>query len=189
VPANTLREFLALARANPGKYFYGATSSPTLLATELLNNLAGVQTVRVPFKGASPAFTAVMAGDVQLVISGIGTLLPLARGGKVKGLAVTGLRRSALAPEIPTVDESGVSGYSATTWYGLAAPGATPRPIVDRINAEMHKLLAEPEIRAQLRVQGVDEPRPGTPEQLMDLVRSELVKWERVVKSSGAKAE
>lgn len=189
VPANTLREFLALARANPGKYFYGATSSPTLLATELLNNLAGVQTVRVPFKGASPAFTAVMAGDVQLVISGIGTLLPLARAGKVRGLAVTGLRRSALAPEIPTVDESGVSGYSATTWYGLAAPGATPRAIIERINSEMHKLLAEPEIRAQLKVQGVDEPRPGTPEQLMDLVRSELVKWERVVKSSGAKAE
>ena len=186
---STVADLIDFARANPGKYFYGATSSPTLLATELLNNLAGVQTVRVPFKGASPAFTAVMAGDVQLVISGIGTLLPLARGGKVKGLAVTGLRRSALAPEIPTVDESGVSGYSATTWYGLAAPGATPRPIVDRINAEMHKLLAEPEIRAQLRVQGVDEPRPGTPEQLMELVRSELVKWERVVKSSGAKAE
>jgi tripartite-type tricarboxylate transporter receptor subunit TctC len=186
LPAATMPELLALARAKKGSLFYGATSSPTHLATELLNTLAGIQTVRVPFKGAPPALTALMAGEVQVVISSIGTLLPLARAGKVRALAVTGLKRSAAAPELPTVAESGVPGFTATTWYGLSTTSGTPRPIIDRLNSELRKLLAEPEVRSQLAGQGIDEPSPGTPEQLGELIRAELVKWEKVVRASGA---
>ena len=177
-PVKNLQELLALAREKRGQLNYGSTSSPTLLATELLNTMASVQITRIPFKGAAPAFTALMANDVQLVISGIGTLLPLAKGGKVRAIAVTSAKRSALAPDIPTMEES-----------GLAAPGATPRPIIDRLNADMRKLLAEPEVKTQLQGQGIDEPTPTTPERVSELVRSELVKWERVVKQSGARAD
>ena len=186
LPANTMQELLALARAKKGGLFYGATSSPTHLATELLNTLAGIQTVRVPFKGAPPALTALMSGEVQIVISSIGTLLPIARAGKVRALAVTSAKRSAAAPDLPTVQEAGVPGFVATTWYGLAATGGTPRLVIDRLNAELRKVLADPEVRTQLAGQGIDEPAPGTPEQLGALIRSELVKWEKVVRASGA---
>ena len=165
VRAQTLKEFLVLAKESKGQLFYGATSSPTLLATELLNSMAGIHIVRVPFKGASPAFTALMSGDVQLVISGIGTLLPLAKAGKVRGIAVTSTKRTSLAPDVPTVDEAGLSGYAATTWYGVAAPKATSRAVIDRINADLRKVLADPEVKAQLLIQGIDEPTPTTPEQ------------------------
>jgi tripartite-type tricarboxylate transporter receptor subunit TctC len=186
LPANTMQELVALARAKKGGLFYGATSSPTHLATELLNTLAGVQTVRVPFKGAPPALAALMSGEVQIVLSSIGTLLPLSRAGKVRALAVTSAKRSAVAPELPTVQESGVPGFVATTWYGLAATGGTPRPVIDRRNADLRKVLAEPEVRSQLAGQGIDEPSPGTPEQLAALISRELVKWEKVVRASGA---
>ncbi len=187
--SKTLREFVALAKERPGQLNYGATSSPTHLAHELFNTMAGVAITRVPFKGAAPAFAAVMSGDVQVVISSIGTLLPLARSGKVRGLAVTGAKRSTLAPDIPTVSEAGVPGYVATTWYGLAAPGQTPRGIIDRVNADMRKVLAEPEVKSQLSHLGIDEPSPSTPEQLSELVRTELAKWAKVVKDSGAKID
>lgn len=184
--ANTMQELLALARAKKGGLFYGSTSSPTLLATELLNTMAGMQTVRVPFKGAPPALAALMSGEVQIVISSIGTLLPLARAGKVRALAVTSAKRSIAAPDLPTVQEAGVPGFVATTWYGLAATGGTPRAVIDRLNAELRKALADPEVRQQLAAQGIDEPAPGTPEQLGALIRSELAKWEKVVRASGA---
>lgn len=187
--ARSLGEFIALAREKPAHLNYGSTSSPTLLATELLNAMAGIQTTRVSYKGAPPAFNAVMTGEVQMVISSIGTLLPLAKAGKVRALAVTSAKRSSLAPDIPTASESGVPGYAATTWYGLAAPGATPRAIIDRLNADVRKVLGEAEVRQQLANLGIDEPAPGTPEQLAELVRSELTKWARVVKDAGVKVE
>lgn len=186
LPVRSVQELVALARSRKGELFYGATSSPTHLATELLNTLAGIQTVRVPFKGAPPALTALMSGEVQIVLSSVGTLLPLARAGKVRALAVTGSRRSAAAPELPTVEEGGVPGFVATTWYGIATTGGVSRPVVDRLNAELRRLLGEPEVRAQLAAQGIDEPQPGTPEALAELIRRELVKWEKVVRASGA---
>ena len=189
LPAKSLQELIALARAKPDQLFYGATSSPTLLATELMNSMAGIKLTRVSYKGAAPAFTALITGEVQLVISGIGTLLPLAKSGRVRGIAVTSARRTALAPDIPTVDEAGLPGYVATTWYGIAAPGATPRNIVERVNADVRKVVAEREVRALLQAQGIDEPSPSTPEQLAELIRSEITRWERVVKASGARAD
>src|SRR5687768_16935225 len=155
LPAKDLGEFIAMAKAKPGVLNYGATSSPTHLATELFTSMAGIQLTRIPFKGAAPAMTALIAGDVQLVLSGIGTMLPQVKAGRLKGLAVTSASRSPLAPEIPTVVESGLPGYVATTWYGVLAPAGTPRPIVERVNRDTVALLADPATRASLNTQGV----------------------------------
>lgn len=189
LPATSIAELVRIAREKPGALNYGATSSPTHLATELFNGLANIKTTRVPFRGAPPAFTALMAGDVQIVISGIGTLLPLAKGGKVRALAVTGAKRSALAPEIPTAIEAGVPEFVATTWYGLAAPAGTPPAVIARLNTDLRKVLAEPEIRSQLAVQGIDEPSPSTPEVFQALIAAEVAKWARVIKAAGAKLD
>ena len=187
LPANTLKEFIALAKSKPGALNYGATSSPTLLATELFDSLAGIQITRIPFKGAAPAMAAVMSGDVQLVISGIGTTLPQVKGGKLKGLAVTGAKRSPLAPEIPTVVESGIN-FIATTWYGLLAPAGTPAAIIQRLNAASRTLLEDPEVKAQAAPQGV-VLTASTPDEFASFLRSEVALWAKVVKDSGVKAE
>ena len=187
LPVNTLQEFIALAKSKPGVLNYGATSSPTLLATELFDSLAGIKITRIPFKGAAPAMAAVMSGDVQLVISGIGTTLPQVKGGKLKGLAVTGAKRSPLAPEIPTVVESGIN-FIATTWYGLLAPAGTPAAIIQRLNAASRTLLEDPEVKAQAAPQGV-VLTPSTPEEFGSFLRSEVALWAKVVKDSGVKAE
>lgn len=188
VPAANLREFVALAKSRKGQLNYGATSPPTHLATELLLQTAGMEITRIPFKGAAPATTALLAGDVQLVLSGIGTMLPHVKAGKLRGLAVTGAKRSPLAPDIPTVEEAGVSGYVATTWYGILAPANTPRPIVDRLNADFRKILADPEMKAQLLTQGV-EPSPSTPEEFGRFLTGEIARWEKVVKATGARVD
>ena len=188
VPAHTLQDFLALAKEKKGQLFYGSTSSPTMLATELLNSMAGIQIVRVNFKGASPAITALVSGEVQLLVSGVGTLLPLTRAGKIRAIAITSARRSVLVPEVPTVGEAGVPGYVATTWYGVAAPGSTPRRIVDQINSDVRRALAEPDVKARLLEQGI-EPAPTTPDQFAELIRAEIIKWDKVVKDSGVKID
>jgi tripartite-type tricarboxylate transporter receptor subunit TctC len=184
LPVKDLREFLALARSKPGALNYGATSSPTYLATELLTSMAGVQIVRVPYKGAAPAMAALMAGDVQLVLSGIGTMLPPVKAGRLKALAVTSAARSPLAPEIPTVVESGLD-YVATTWYGLLAPAGTPRAVIDRLNKEARTLLDDPDMKAQLAPQGV-VLTPSTPEEFGAFIRAEVAKWAKVVQDTGA---
>jgi tripartite-type tricarboxylate transporter receptor subunit TctC len=187
LPANSLREFIALAKAKPGALNYGATSSPTHLATELFTSMAGIQVTRIPYKGAAPAMTALMAGDVQLVLSGIGTMLPQVKGGRLKGLAVTSAQRSPLAPEIPTVVESGLN-YVATTWYGLLAPAGTLRPVIDRLNTEARTALTDEAMKAQLAPQGV-VPTPSTPEEFGAFLRAEVATWARVVQATGVKVE
>jgi tripartite-type tricarboxylate transporter receptor subunit TctC len=187
LPVNTLKEFIALAKSKPGALNYGATSSPTLLATELFGALSGIQLTRIPFKGAAPAMAAAMSGDVQLVISGIGTTLPQVKGGKLKGLAVTGSKRSPLAPEIPTVVESGIN-FVATTWYGVLAPAGTPPAIIARLNAASRSLLEDAEVKAQAAPQGV-VLTPSTPDEFGTFLRSEVALWAKVVKDTGIKAE
>lgn len=187
LPVNDLREFIALAKSKPGALNYGATSSPTHLATELFTSMAGIQVTRIPFKGAAPAMTALMAGDVQLVLSGIGTMLPQVKGGKLKGLAVTSASRSPLAPEIPTVVESGLPGYVATTWYGVLAPAGTPWPIVERLNRETRALLGDAATKGSLVAQGVVST-PMTPEEFGSFVRAEVGKWAKIARETGATA-
>ena len=185
--AKDLRELIALAKAKPGELNYGATSSPTHLATELLASSAGIKLTRVPYKGAAPAMQALMAGDVQIVLSGIGTMLPQAKAGRIKALAVTGAERSPLAPEIPTVVESGLK-YVATTWYGLLAPAGTPRPVIDRLNQAARTALDDPATKAQLAPQGV-VLQLSTPEEFGAFLRSEVATWAKVVQDSGARVE
>ncbi|HWI36806.1 MAG TPA: tripartite tricarboxylate transporter substrate binding protein, partial [Burkholderiales bacterium] len=179
LPAKDLRELISLAKAKPGELNYGATSSPTHLATELLASSAGIKLTRVPYKGAAPAMQALMAGDVQIVLSGIGTMLPQAKAGRIKALAVTGAERSPLAPELPTVVESGIK-YVATTWYGLLAPAGTPRPVIDRLNQAARTALDDPATKAQLAPQGV-VLQLSTPEEFGAFLRSEVATWGKVV--------
>ena len=188
VPANNLKEFIDYARANPGKLNYASTSSPTHLATEMLNQMAGVNIVRIPYKGAAPAIPALLSGEVQFMVSSLGTLLAHVRANKVRALAVTSARRSSLVPEVPTVDEAGIPGYSATTWYGISAPGGTPRPIVERLNADSRKVLGEQEIKSQLLAQSI-EAAPSTPEEFGEFIRADMAKWQRVVKASGVRVD
>ena len=187
LPVRDLRELIALAKSKPGELNYGATSSPTHLATELLASRAGIKLTRVPYKGAAPAMQGLMAGDVQIVLSGIGTMLPQAKAGRIKALAVTGAERSPLAPDLPTVGESGIK-YVATTWYGLLAPTGTPRPLIDRLNHDARALLADPAMKAQLAPQGV-VLRPSTPEEFGAFLRAEVATWAKVVQDSGARVE
>jgi tripartite-type tricarboxylate transporter receptor subunit TctC len=187
LPAKDLRELIALAKAKPGELNYGATSSPTHLATELLASSAGIKLTRIPYKGAAPAMQALMAGDVQIVLSGIGTMLPQAKAGRIRALAVTGAERSPLAPEIPTMVESGLK-YVATTWYGLLAPAGTPRPIIDRLNHDARKALDDPATKAQLAPQGV-VLELSTPEEFGAFLRTEVATWAKVVRDTGARVE
>lgn len=187
LPVKDLRELIALAKSKPGALNYGATSSPTLLATELFDQMAGIQIVRIPFKGAAPAMTAVISGDVQLIVSGISTMLPQVKSGKLKGLAVTSAKRSPLAPEMPTVSELGIN-YVATTWYGVLAPAGTPRAVIDRLNSASRTLLEDPETKALATPQGV-ELAASTPEEFGSFIRSEVTRWAKVVKDTGVKAE
>jgi len=188
LPIQTLAELIALAKSKPGELNYGATSSPTHLATELFTSMAGIQMTRIPYKGAAPAMAALMAGDVQMVLSGIGTMLPQVRAGRLKAVAVTSSARSPLAPEIPTVMESGLASYAATTWYGVIAPAGTPRPILERLSKETRALLEDPGMRAQLAPQGL-VLTPTTPEEFGAFLRDEVAKWAKVVQDTGAKIE
>ncbi len=188
VPAANLREFLTYVKANPGKLNYASTSSPTHLATEMFNQMAGINIERIPYKGAAPGIPALLTGDVQFMVTSLGTMLPQVKANKVRALAVTSLKRSSLAPDVPTVDEAGIPGYSATTWYGVVAPGATPRPVINRLNTDFRKILGEPEVRAQLLGQSI-EASPTTPEEFGEFIRNDMAKWQRVVKASGIKIQ
>lgn len=188
VPVKNLKEFIDYAKANPGKLNYASTSSPTHLATEMFKQMAGLNMVRVPYKGAAPAMPELLSGQVQFMISSLGTLLPHVKANSVRALAVTSAKRSALVPNVPTVNEAGVPGYSAATWYGIAAPAGTPRAIIDRLNSDFRKILDEPEIKAQLLAQTI-EASPSTPENFGEFIRADMAKWQTVVKASGAKID
>jgi tripartite-type tricarboxylate transporter receptor subunit TctC len=188
VPAATLREFIAYAKAHDGKVFYGATASNITLAAEMFNRMAGIRTVRVSYKGAGPAILALMSGEIQLLISGIGTLSPQVKAGKIRAIGVTSATRSPHAPEIPTMEEAGLPGYVATTWYGLVAPAATPRGVIDRVNGATRKAMVDPEVKPRL-LEFIIEPTPMTPEQFGEYMQTETVKWGKVVKESGVTIE
>ena len=188
VQAGSVQELIALARQkslSAGSSGIGATGH---LAIELFNLMAGVKLVHVPYKGGGPAMTDLVGGQVQLVFATTASAIPQIRAGRIKGIAVTTARRSALMPELPTLSEAGLTGFDANNWYGIVVPARTPRAIIDQLNAEVTKILNMPEVRATLFNQGLD-PAPGTPEQFGAYIKSERIKWARVIKESGAKAE
>jgi tripartite-type tricarboxylate transporter receptor subunit TctC len=185
---NTLKEFVDYAKARPGKLNYAATASSTLLAAELFKSTAGVDLVRVPYKGQALGLPALLAGDVHLMVSAVGGLTPMVKQGKIKALAVTGTKRTALAPEIPTAVEAGLPGMVYINWYVILGPAGLPRPVVERLNADLRKTVADPDVVAQLHKMGIDI-NPGSPEEFAGFLKSELAKIEKIVKIANLKVE
>ena len=190
LPASSVKELIAYARAHPGRLSFGSGSNGSAghLAGELFKIDAGVDMVHVPFKGAAPATQALLAGDTQLMFDNLANAMPQVKAGKLKALAVTTAQRSRLAPEMPTLAESGLPGFDISTWYGLLAPAGTPRDIVAKWNAEVTRILNAPDTREKLVAQGA-EPAPDTPEQFAQFIAQELAKYQRIVKASGAKVD
>jgi tripartite-type tricarboxylate transporter receptor subunit TctC len=189
-PVNNVREFIAYAKANPGKLSFGSGSSGSAghLAGELFKVETGTDAVHIPFKGGAPATQALLAGDTQFMFDNLANAMAQVKAGKLKALAVTTARRSPLVPDLPTMAEAGLPGFDISTWYGLFAPAGTPPAIVAKWNAEVTKILNTPDVRARLVADGA-EPAPNTPEQFAQMIASELVKYARIVKISGAKVD
>lgn len=188
LPATTLNEFIAYGKRNPGKLNYAATSSPNELASELLAQMSGIRMVRVPYRGAAPAMPDLISGQIHVMVSNIATLLPHVKSGRMRALAVTSLTRSALSPETPTVSELGLTGYSASTWYGLLAPAATPLAVVERLHNEINEALKDPGVKAQMTDQAV-EIMVQSREAFQTFLVDDLAKWKRVVAVSGGPRE
>lgn len=190
VPAQTLAEFIALARSKPGQLNYSSAGNgtPPHLAGELFKSVAGVNLVHVPYKGGGPAVAGLVAGDVQAVFEGLPVLGPHIRAGKLRALAITGGKRHPSLPDVPTAAEAGLANYDAHFWSGLVAPFGTPQEAIARLNAETRKALAAKEVRELLARQGV-EPRDTTPGEFARFIAAEIDKWAGVVKASGAKLD
>ncbi len=190
VPANTLAEFIKLARDNPGKYTYGSSGigGAGHLAGELLKMMAKVDITHVPFKGGGPAMTAMLGGQIDSYFATPVAAGPHVKAGKVKALATTGPKRDPFMAEVPTVAESGYPGYQATNWYAYYAPAKTPKEILERLNKEIVKALHSTEVKELLAKQGL-EAAPGTPEDLAKFSKAESDTWGKVVKQAGIKAQ
>ena len=189
VPAQTTAELIKYAKANPDKLSYGSTGlgSSLMMAMELFNELAGIKTVHVPYKGAAPATSDLVAGRIQVMTNNAVSSLPNARAGKLRALAVTTAQRSPLAPDLPTIAET-VPGYEMDAWYGLVGPKGVPAAVVGKLNTEAVKALASGEVKQRFTTLGLT-PVGGTPEQFAKLLQSETVKWARVVKEGNFKVE
>jgi tripartite-type tricarboxylate transporter receptor subunit TctC len=186
--AGSVRELIALAKARPGKLNYASlgTGTPHHLAMEWFKLLAGVDIVAVPYKGVGPGLTAVIAGEIEVMLTGLTAGLIQVKGGKLKAIAVTTAARAPAAPDVPTIAESGYPEYSALAWYGVLAPAATPPAVITRLNAEFVKALNAPDIRERFAKIGVD-PAPGTPAALQALIRQETALWAKVIQATDMK--
>ena len=190
VPANSIKELVALAKARTGTLNYGSsgTGGAPHLATVLFANMTGTQLTHVPYKGLAPALTELIGGQVDLVFADVGLVLPHRKAGKLKAIAVTGAQRSSVMTDVPTLAESGLAGYQTGTWYGVLAPAGTSAEIVARLNQETIKLLALPDVKERFLTQAI-EPAGSTPAQFSAHIRSELEKWAKVIKAGGIKVE
>ena len=190
LPVKNVRDLLALARAKPGALNYASSGSGTVthLAGELFKTLGRVNIVHVPFKGGAPALTALMSGEVQMSYENSLIVVPHIKAGKLHALAVTGVQRSKLMPELPTIAEGGLPGYAASGWYGFVVPAAVSKEIVGRLNADIARILRMPDVVERLSGQGA-EPVGGTAEQFGAFIRSEIEKWTGLVKTANMKAD
>lgn len=190
VPARNLKELIALARARPGELNFASSGlgSSNQMAGELFKLMAKINIMHIPYKGNTPALTDTLAGNVEMMFSGVPVLIPHIQSGRLRAIAIGSLKRFSAIPEVPTFDESGLKGYEATTWFGLMAPARTPRHIVDRWNTEVGKILASPDLRRRFLNDGL-EPMGGTQEEFARFIRVEIEKYARVVKASGMKPQ
>jgi tripartite-type tricarboxylate transporter receptor subunit TctC len=185
LPVRSIKELLALAKSRPGQLNYGAnTGSPNHLGMELLN----VKMTHIPYKGAGPVVTDLIAGHIQLAALGFPGALPYVQAGRLRAIAVTGTKRSPLLPDVPTVSESGVPGYSVTSWYGVFAPAGTSREIIGKLNTDISAALKNADVTSKLTALGA-EVATTTPEEFGRIVRDEIKKWAKVVQTSGATSE
>ena len=187
---NSVQELVALARSKPGQLSFASSGNGTIthLVGEAFNSTAGIKALHVPYKTGVQALADVVSGQVAYQFDSIVWTLPQVKAGKLKGLAVTGLKRSPLAPELPTVAESGLPGFDGVTWFGFTVPAATPRDVVARLNAELNRALQSSDIQDKFAAQGA-EPAPGKPEDMDRLIRDDAARWAKVVRDAGVKFE
>ncbi|HZN26431.1 MAG TPA: tripartite tricarboxylate transporter substrate binding protein [Burkholderiales bacterium] len=190
LPAKTAKDLVAIARARPGQLNYTSSGIGSInhMAMEVLKSQAKIDLVHIPHKGMAPALTDLMAGNVQVLIVSLPSVTAQMKSGRLRALGVTSAKRTTFMPELPTVAESGVPGYETTLWWGIFAPAKTPKPIVDRLNGEIHKVMASAEMKKTFSDFGA-EPSPTTPEAFTAMVRKEIAKWSRVVKEANIKPE
>ena len=184
VPVSTLKEFIAYVHANPGKLSYGSSGPGTLthLAMEQLKVAADLDMIHVPYRGIGPAITDILGGQTQALFPGLAAALPHIKAGKMKPLAITGTKRHPLLPDVPSFDELGYKGFDGVQWYGIVGPAKMPPAIVTRLNEEINKLLANPDLRERLSSEAL-EPMPMTPEQFGQYIRDDIDKWSRLAKA------
>lgn len=190
VPAKDVKELIAHAKTHPGQLNFASAGNggPTHLTGELLKTSAGIDIVHVPYKGNAAALLDLSAGRVQMMFSNLLTSMPHVRAGKLRAIGISSPQRTPQAPELPTFAESGLRGFSAVPWYGVLGPAGMPRPIVDKVNSEIGRGVAQPDIKERFVAQGIDM-QTSTPEQFGALIKSEVVKWRKVVRDAGAKVD
>jgi tripartite-type tricarboxylate transporter receptor subunit TctC len=190
LPARSVKEFLDLAKSRPGALNYSSSGTGTIthLASAMMSTQTGVQTQHIPYKGSAPGLVDLAAGQTQFMIDTINTVLPYVRDNRLRGLAVTSIKRSSLLPDLPTLAESGMPGFDAAAWQGIVVPTGTPADIIQKLNTEVNKALAHPDLRARLAAQGA-EILGGTPAEYSAHLRTDMPRWAKAVKDSGAKAE
>ncbi|MDM0120733.1 Bug family tripartite tricarboxylate transporter substrate binding protein [Variovorax arabinosiphilus] len=189
-PYKNVKELIAYAKANPGKVNFGSSGagSSIHLSGELFKQMAGVDMQHVPYRGSAPAVSDLLGGQISIMFDNMPSAIPHVKGGKLRPLAVTTAKRSPALPDVPTIAESGVPGYEATSWFGLLAPAGTPAPVIAKLNASILKALANPEVKKKLAEQGA-EAAGEKPEQFAAFIAAETAKWGKVVKESGATAD
>src|SRR5687767_13021180 len=190
LPVKSVKELVALAKSRPKglNYASSGTGTPYHMAGELFKAMAGVDIVHVPHKGSGEARTSVMSGQVELMTDAITTMAPIARSGRVRALATTGTKRSEVTPEVPTVSEAGVKGYEATIWLGIMAPTGTPKPVIDRLNGEITKIVSRPDVRKAWQEQGA-VPMTMTPGEFERYLNADIAKCAKIVRLSGARTD
>jgi tripartite-type tricarboxylate transporter receptor subunit TctC len=190
LPVSSVTEFIDYAKKNPGKMNFGSTGSGSSnhLSMELFMKMTGTKLAHIPYKGSAPAVTALLAGEIDALFDNVPNVVQHIKAGKMKVIGVSGLKRSALLPEAPTVAESGVPGYEVNVWFGMQVPAGTPRPVVDKLNRDMVTLLKEPDVVKRFNDQGV-EVVASTPEQFSTLVRSEVTKWTQLIRDANIRIE
>ena len=190
VPASNVKQFIALAKSRPGKLTYGSSGngSSNHMTGEMFKSVAGIDMVHIPYKGGAPSAVALMSGEIDMAVLQIPSGGPLVRSGRLRALAVSSANRSPALPEVPTIAESGLPGFEASSWYCIVAPAGVPKPIVTKLHTALVALLNSPEIRDRLAADGA-VVETTTPEGLAAFVRSEITRWSKVVKASGAKLD